>query len=89
MSYIKSIIAMSVLALTTIGVITYGVTRSTPAIAAEKAQIWEYKAIAFLMPVKRRSIEPELNKLGMEGWELVSAIEDQERYFRLILKRPK
>ena len=86
-SIMKSVIA--ILALTTVVAITYGVSRSTPAIAAQKIQIWEYKAIALLLPAKRASIEPQLNKLGNQGWELVSAIEDRERYLRLILKRPK
>lgn len=46
---------------------------------------WEYKI------VRERNIglEEELNKLGSEGWEMVSAVRDSNDWIKFIFKREK
>ena len=46
-------------------------------------QKWEYKVIK-----GSSTNEDELNRLGQEGWELVTAALGADSSFRLYLKRP-
>jgi len=86
MSSIKSIIA--ILALTAIIAITYGLSRSTPAIAAQNVQRWEYSVAHVLMPAKVEAIPGLLKGRGDQGWELASVTENGG-FLRLFFKRPK
>jgi hypothetical protein len=86
MSSVKTILA--ILALTIVVAITYGVSRSTPAIAAQKAQGWEYSVTHVLMPAKVEAIPGLLNGRGNQGWELVSVTENGG-FLRMFFKRPK
>jgi len=49
-----------------------------------KLQKWEYKVVIFAG--KRESWEPQLNELGSEGWEAVSA--SASSGVVVLLKRP-
>ena len=46
---------------------------------------WEYRTVRVLVA---RALEPDLNALGAEGWELVGLVQDEEGYL-LVLKRPR
>ena len=49
------------------------------------AQHWEYKVISAEM---YKELQPELDKAGADGWEVVSAI-NRDLYATVVLKRPK
>ena len=49
-------------------------------------QTWEYQVV-FVRGVAKELVPP-LNKLGAEGWELVSVAIDQQGWIIAYLKRP-
>jgi len=51
-------------------------------------QLWEYKVLYFKRE-KLSEVEDEINKLGNQGWELVSVTEDTEFGSTLYLMRPR
>lgn len=48
---------------------------------------WEYIVFDFVDKAACQ-IEGKLNQWGKEGWELISALQPQEKILRVCLKRP-
>jgi hypothetical protein len=54
---------------------------------ARKANQWEYETISISRTTDLPALNGMLNGLGVQGWELVSAIPEDDATF-LIFKRP-